>query len=850
MAGRRSLLKGFSKEDVEDLYLRQNMTDREIGQLKGVTDAAVSYFRRKMGIPTRTQLDRNTFDHQGPSFNDATPDDFISAYAAMGLRGVAKLYGVSKPTVAQKLRLLGIPIISKTERSTSREEISEAQKELIIGSLLGDGFLAERGVFKVSHYQEQIGYLLHTRKALEPLALPTYYEEKEMENGRLTFTFGYRTVQHEWLKKLRGTFYPKGEKIFPEEILKSLSARSLAYWYFDDGHLDGLSAIALGKISLDMAQMVAQTVSQRFGITAYVLENGEVCRLLRFRASSTDRFFELIRDYASVDMLYKLPAKHWPLGVVAPVPSKTKDPYLLSKSLIEEAKGWLSAPKDDQDIILESFAQFWEKTGFPHHIPRPEELTSLIHLDPSHVIQENIIKPRQVGQAICQGLNTHIWDSNSEGGESPQALFKNPLRLREVLRFCLSSGDIPNASKLRGALRFWRRSGVYNFRPSAAKALVDLYCPPGGTVLDPCAGYGGRLLGSLLSKASPRYLGWEPSTETLNGLHKLYRWIYAYLPQLEGKAELHHQPAEEGSFPLASVDMVLTSPPYWKREHYSDEDTQSASRYPTYHGWLHGFWRPVVKKSIEALRPGGWLILNVDDFKLNGVDYPLIKDTVAIVASLGLGKPQRLDYDLPGVGSGCEAVLLWPKGQSVVQDLYAGARLNVSACSLCGASTPETSLHKGLCVGCLKPVPDVPLVKCAGCDTSFAARSKLQRYHDDACRARHLRRLVREANPLTGIRTFTCKTCLKTWQTEAKGHFNACPSCRESLREQKELESRQKTCVYRHCGLSFVDTSLKNSMSYCCPEHRRREKLFRSGAVESESSFRKEDPRSPSKLLM
>jgi hypothetical protein len=39
--------------------------------------------------------------------------------------------------------------------------------------------------------------------------------------------------------------------------------------------------------------------------------------------------------------------------------------------------------------------------------------------------------------------------------------------------------------------------------------------------------------------------------------------------------------------------------------------------------------------------------------------------------------------------------------------------------------------------------------------------------------------------------------------------------------------------------VSFVDTSPKNSMNYCCPEHARREKMYRLGKAKDESYFRK-----------
>lgn len=835
---RRNILRGVTKEEIEELYLRQNKTDAEIGTLLGVSDAAVSWFRRRNSIATRSQLERVTLGHEGPSFKDLTPIELASIYSSMGLRSIAKLYGVSKPTVAAKCRQFGIRMISKSERFTSNEELTDAQKEVIIGSLLGDGHLSENGHFKVTHYQEQLGYLLRTHKELAPHSLPIFYEEKELDTGTLAFAFGYRTVQHEWLRVLRPIFYPSGEKVFPVDVLRSLTSKSLAYWYFDDGHLDGLPSFALGAIPSDMAQMVAQEVSTRFSVKAYIKSDSGNCKIMGLRGASSDVFFELIKEHAPQCMLYKLPPKHWPKGVVASAPTKTEDPFTLPMGLVKEAKKWNSLETDeDRSSVVDAFVKLWEGLGFPQHVPKPEELTTLIALDPAQVIQDGVVKARQVGQGICQGICSHIWDAHSFGGSSPKEIFADSLRLREVIRFCLTSGYVPNASRLRGALRYWKRSGVYNFRPSAAKALSDLYCPQGGVILDPCAGYGGRLLGSILSKSSPTYVGCDPATETFDNLHRLHHWVTSFLPQLSERVRLLNQPAEEADFP-EMVDLVMTSPPYWKREVYSEEDTQSGVRFETYAAWLEGFWKKVLTKSVTALKPGGWLILNVDDFSLGGRDYSLIADTAKICADLGLGTPTKLVYALPGSeGSSNEVVLLWPKGPGFKVQVSGSQEppqleLVPPTCRSCGKATSTKHLKGGLCSRCLTSL-GYP-TKCRGCGVEFQATTRNQLFHSDACYARYRRRLAREANPPTGIRTFTCCTCSKQWQTKDLGHFRQCPSCKEL----EDVESRTKICGYRHCRTSFVDTSSRNSMSYCCPEHQRREKLFRSGVAKDVSYFR------------
>lgn len=828
---------GVTKELVADLYIRQNKTDAEMAGLFGVSDVAMSWFRRKHGIPTKKQVTRLTFEHPGPKFEDLTPIELAAIYTAMGDGAIAARYGVSKPTVAAKRAAFKIEALSKSARSTSVEELTEEQRDVILGSLLGDGHVLERGVFKVSHYQEQFLYLAHLHQVLATHALPISYEEKEMENGRLTFAFYFRTVQHEWLRTVRETFYPQGEKIFPETVLRTLSARALAYWYFDDGHLDsGLPSFALGKITSEQQQQVLKMVADRFNLATYTKPEGSATgKLMGIRAISADAFFALIREFATPDMLYKFPPKHWPRGAVARQPVRTEDAVMLPKSLCDEAKEWSTLDESDRSSLIEAFASYWESTGFPYHTPRPEELTTLSRIEASQVIQGGVIKARQVGQGVCQGVGRHIWEGRSHGSPSPVQLFSDPIQLRAVISFCFQAGQIPNAARLRSALRYWRRNGVYNFRPSAAKALVDNYCRVGGVVFDPCAGYGGRMLGTLLSKARPRYIGCEPSSASLEGLLRLRQWVASYLPEFLDKADIHQTPAEEFDFPQG-VDMVMTSPPYWKREVYSDEPTQSSSRYTTYASWLTQFWGPVIRKSVEALRTGGWLVLNVDDFTLGGSFYPLVADTIRLVAGHGLGQPEHFKYELPGAGSDggprFESVLCWPKGQHLGVAKSPAESVTLPTCSICGKVTTTEALQGGTCLKCLTPT-GTPKT-CKGCTLKFVASRNDREFHDANCYARYRRRLNREANPPSKGRVFTCTACAKSWHTEALGRFSLCPECKEA----DDLVGRSKICAYRHCGEPFVDTSPKNGMTYCQPEHRRREKLFRAGLVKDESYFR------------
>lgn len=814
---------GITKEVMLKLYEEQ--TDAEIASQHDVTEAAVAHLRNKYEISAvTTRQRRDKSERVGlASLDELTPALLTDLYAGMSGDDVGALYGVAAPAITRLRKLWGIPSISKSERATSVEPLTEEQKAIITGTLLGDAHLSEHGSLKIFHGHDQITYLRRLHALLRPHSKPIRYEEKVLSSGQVCFSFGFKTIQHVWLAALHQIFYPEGVKVFPIEVLKNLSATSLAYWYFDDGHLDGIPSFALGDISDEAAQLVASLVSARFGIEAYLSpKSGVSCKIMGIRGGhSSDTFFHLIRDYATPDMLYKIPPKYHPKGVVPAYPVRTvRDAIQFPKDLTELCRGWNSLGAQEKTDLLDQVFDFWRFSGFPYFSARPEEVVTLMNLSSDQIIKDGTIRANQVGQATCQSFVPHIWSARSQGSSrSPLEIFMDDASLKKALEFLLNNGDIPTAAAVRSAVRVWNHSGVYNFRPSAAKALVERCVPPGGLVWDPCAGYGGRLLGAVLGGA--RYVGCEPQTETYTGLLDLVRWLEGCVPGVSSRVQLFNIPAED-FIPPNGVDAVLTSPPYWKREVYGQEPSQSCIRYPLWEDWLDKFWKPVLRKAAGALRPGGWLLLNIDDFKLGGESYGFIQETRSICSELGLGEPDVLKYLMPSINNpdNHEVVLCWTKSHAVL--------------SLVEPESLEPLKFKG---GTPKP-PISHTLTCRGCGIVFSAKKGDREFHDYECWRLHYKAERKKLHPPKTFRTFTCQKCHESWETEELGSFKYCAECRE----KEQIVQVTKVCNYRHCGQSFLDTSSKNTMKFCHPEHQRREKLFRSGVATSLDYFKNPDP--------
>lgn len=169
-----------------------------------------------------------------------------------------------------------------------------------------------------------------------------------------------------------------------------------------------------------------------------------------------------------------------------------------------------------------------------------------------------------------------------------------------------------------------------NFRPGYALSLYRRFLPPGGTVLDTSAGFGGRLVGFLASQGA-LYIGIDPFTCPGNK-------ALAYALGMSHRVELHPCPAED--VPVGEVegraDFAFTSPPYFATEHYADDDAQSWKRYATGEEWRSGFLGPLMRLQAAALKDGATAVVNIAPVTLAGVTYPLDAWTVEAARAAGL----------------------------------------------------------------------------------------------------------------------------------------------------------------------------------------------------------------------
>lgn len=118
-------------------------------------------------------------------------------------------------------------------------KLTQRQQDIILGKILGDGFLEQNGKhvrFKIDHGVKQKDYVLWLYEELKSLALKPYkISVRDKRNAHLYEHWRFATYSLPLLDKWRNIFYLKNRKIIPANIDRLLNPLSLAIWYMDDG---------------------------------------------------------------------------------------------------------------------------------------------------------------------------------------------------------------------------------------------------------------------------------------------------------------------------------------------------------------------------------------------------------------------------------------------------------------------------------------------------------------------------------------------------------------------------------------------------------------------------------------
>ena len=197
-----------------------------------------------------------------------------------------------------------------------------------------------------------------------------------------------------------------------------------------------------------------------------------------------------------------------------------------------------------------------------------------------------------------------------------------------------------------------------NFRQVNLITIIQMFHPK--SVLDFSAGWGERLLSCIFCDVE--YTGIDPNTRLFEGYNK----IIELFAKDKSKYNLINSSFEDVNI-NKTYDMIFTSPPYFDIETYSNNNTQSLSRYKTEKDWTDFFLKKALKKAYEHLNIGGYMCINInqknkkENYVQEMLDYVYTFPNMYFYGVIGYSD-QKITKPQP--------IWIWRKSEKVPNELY------------------------------------------------------------------------------------------------------------------------------------------------------------------------------------
>ena len=247
--------------------------------------------------------------------------------------------------------------------------------------------------------------------------------------------------------------------------------------------------------------------------------------------------------------------------------------------------------------------------------------------------------------------------STSEAGTTTEYVY-------QIRWYEKDSGIFP---KILQVFRLSCGQPAVNFPALTAKWIYENYTSHIDTneplhIYDSSAGWGGRIIGAMSSRKKTHYIGTDPNPDNFIDELGITRYEYVanfynkncvddYSDKLTSFFDVKKQSNtfevfQDGSELIQNnpefqkykgkLDISFTSPPYFNREQYSQDETQSFIAYGEYEDWRDNFLKPTLTTIYEYMKNDRYILWNIADIKIGeSTYYPLEQDSIDILEQLG-----------------------------------------------------------------------------------------------------------------------------------------------------------------------------------------------------------------------
>ena len=195
-------------------------------------------------------------------------------------------------------------------------ELTKQQTNVLVGTILGDGFLQKTGEknarLRLEHSHKQKDYVLWKGNIFGRLfqGKPSFLERINTKSKKEYQYSRWQSSATPAFGKWRKYFYENGKKTIPKNIENFLvHPITLAVWYMDDGYFykkDRNSLIYLGKISRSEGELLQKAVSKNFGIESKLYDKKNKGFALFFGVEETKKLHKIVKPFIIESFKYKI----------------------------------------------------------------------------------------------------------------------------------------------------------------------------------------------------------------------------------------------------------------------------------------------------------------------------------------------------------------------------------------------------------------------------------------------------------------------------------------------------------------------------------------------------------------
>jgi len=188
--------------------------------------------------------------------------------------------------------------------------LSNKQKSVLVGTLLGDGGLRDRGLncrLHIKHSANQVELVRYKHQIFSNItSMPVIIFSQVV--GTKNYSFAeFVTLTHPSFTFYHDLFYPKDKKIIPSNIGEILTdPLSLAIWIMDDGSAEyaGLSLQTHCFTKCEVSLLI-KVIKHNFNLLATMrLNRGKW--IIYFPKNQMDNLRKVVKEFILPQFLYKL----------------------------------------------------------------------------------------------------------------------------------------------------------------------------------------------------------------------------------------------------------------------------------------------------------------------------------------------------------------------------------------------------------------------------------------------------------------------------------------------------------------------------------------------------------------